>query len=200
MTTRADIINQAKTIGENFKANIEAPLCFHITSPYSDDTTFVFSPVLNPNSWDSFCSVSVTFDYCSREQSDDVGFFSNQNVNVRFRTSSMSSASYDVAKPRLEAYSKAIELMALLVTTLPQNITERIATHAERAEENKVAVATKHCASIVANNSKNMRIEGAKCLPVAPSELRRGEYSITRGDKKFNVTLTDQHTLLVRSY
>ena len=55
-------LDEAKAIGESFKANIEAPLCFHITSPYSDDTTFVFSPVANPNSWDNYCSVSVTFD------------------------------------------------------------------------------------------------------------------------------------------
>ena len=198
MTTRAEIINQAKAIGETFKASIEAPMFFHITSPYSDDVTFCFSPTVNPASWDNYCSVSVTFDYQTREQSDDVGFFSEQNVYIRFRTSSMSSATYEVVKPKMSAFNKAFELMALLVTTLPQNITERIATHAERAEENKIAVATRHCASIVANNSKNMRVEGAKCLPVAPSELRRGEYTITRTGKKFNVALTDQHTLLVR--
>ena len=198
MTTRAEIIDQAKAIGETFNANVEAPLFLHVTMPFTDDLTFYFSSTENPNSWDNYCSVSVTFDYQTREQTDDVGFFSEQNIKINFRSSSISALTYSKVQPKVAACNKAVELMGLLVAALPQSVTERLATHAERVEENKILAATNYCRPIVGNNSKNMRVEGAKVLPAAPEAIRRGEYTITHNGKKFNVALTDQHTLLVR--
>jgi len=198
MTTKADIIILAKSIAERFKSNVVAPLYMKEYSSYPDEAAFYFNPEPDSNHWNSYCNVTVAFDYCTREQSDEVGFFTTQDVKISFRSQNPGGVSYSIIQPKLNAFNKAVELMGLLVAELPQTIVERTATHEERAEENKILAATNYCRSIVSNNSKNMRVEGAKCLPAAPEAIRRGEYTITHNGKKFNLALTDQHTLLVR--
>jgi hypothetical protein len=200
MTTRAEIITQATAICEQFQASLTAPMVLVPQSSYSDEMNFQFKPSSDAGSWENHCSINVSFGYQAREHSDDVGFYTEQTVCINFRANSMSGSTYSAVQPKVAAYNKAVEFMALLVAALPEQITERTATHAERAEENKILAATNYCRPIVGNNCKNMRVEGAKCLPVAPETVRRGEYTISRDGKKFTVTLTDQHTLLVRTY
>ena len=204
MTTRTEIFEQAKSIATCFSETLEAPLFLATKMNFSDEVRINFggSDVDNYNNYNKYCSISVTMGYSTREESDDVGFYTSQKVKISFvDSSSYGSSRFNLEEfgIRLPAYNKAYELMNLLVTELPGAVTERIETYTQRTDRLAQAQALGFCRRMAKDNSKHLRVESAKLLEAPPSELTMGEYVVRHLDKTYKVILSSSSTLLIRT-
>ena len=195
MTTRTEILEQAKSIAERFSETLESPLFLGTRMEFSDEMRINFGPSDVSN-----CNIVVGVAFVTREESDDVGFFTSQKVKVRYTVGNWSS-NYDLEEfgIRVPAYNKAYELMNLLVTELPASLIERVETHVERTDRLAKEKALGFCRRMTKDNSKHLRIESAKLLEAPPSELVLGEYVVRCNDKTYKVILSSSSTLLIRT-
>lgn len=197
MTTRTEIFEQAKSIAERFSETLESPLFLGTRMEFSDEIRINFGPS-NVSNYNNYCNIVVGVAYTTREESDDVGFFTSQKVKIRCSYGSSSNSLEDFGI-RLPAINKAYELMNLLVTELPAALIERVETHVERTDRLAKEKALGFCRRMAKDNSKHLRIESAKLLEAPPSELVLGEYVVCCNDKTYKVILSSSSTLLIRT-